>query len=48
MAQLKYNLLQLNIDKIFEEHTIEEILEIEKLLTLEIERKRNDLRGMVG
>ncbi|XP_015836994.1 conserved oligomeric Golgi complex subunit 1 isoform X2 [Tribolium castaneum] len=48
MARISYNLLELDVDKLFEEHKIEEIVEIEKLLDAEIERKRVELRSMVG
>ncbi|CAH1163940.1 unnamed protein product [Phaedon cochleariae] len=44
----KQDLLELDIDKAFEERSIDEIIEIEKLLDAEIERKRNELRSMVG
>nr|XP_023021072.1 conserved oligomeric Golgi complex subunit 1 isoform X1 [Leptinotarsa decemlineata] len=42
------NLLELDIDKLFEDRSVDEIIEIQKLLDLEIERKRNELRSMVG
>ncbi|XP_066999265.2 conserved oligomeric Golgi complex subunit 1 isoform X2 [Anabrus simplex] len=42
------NLLHLNPDKLFEEHTISEIQEINRKLQAEIERKREELRTMVG
>lgn len=48
MANLNYDLLALNIDRLFEEHSINEVIEIEKLLDAEIEKKRVELRGMVG
>ncbi|XP_044263815.1 conserved oligomeric Golgi complex subunit 1 isoform X2 [Tribolium madens] len=48
MARTSYNLLELDVDKLFEDHKIEEIIEIEKLLDAEIERKRVELRSMVG
>ncbi|CAG9764767.1 unnamed protein product [Ceutorhynchus assimilis] len=41
-------LTHLDVNKLFEERSIDEIIEIEKLLDAEIERKRNDLRSMVG
>lgn len=44
----KTNLTNLDVDKLFEERSINEIVEIERLLDAEIERKRNDLRSMVG
>jgi len=42
------NLLDINPDKLFEDHTISEILETQKKLQTEIERKREELRTMVG
>ncbi|XP_050296714.1 conserved oligomeric Golgi complex subunit 1 isoform X2 [Anthonomus grandis grandis] len=42
------DLMRLDVNKLFEERNIDEIIEIEKLLDAEIERKRNDLRSMVG
>jgi hypothetical protein len=48
MARNSYNLLELDVDRLFEDHKIEEIIEIEKLLDAEIERKRVELRSMVG
>ncbi|XP_066149869.1 conserved oligomeric Golgi complex subunit 1 [Euwallacea fornicatus] len=42
------DLINLDVNKLFEEHSVDEIVEIEKLLDGEIERKRNDLRSMVG
>ncbi|PSN54283.1 hypothetical protein C0J52_06981 [Blattella germanica] len=42
------NLLEIDTDKLFEEHTISEIIEIQKKLQAEIERKREELRTMVG
>ncbi|KAJ8925268.1 hypothetical protein NQ315_009096 [Exocentrus adspersus] len=41
-------LLELDIDTLFEERSIAEIVEIGKLLDAEIERKRSELRSMVG
>lgn len=48
MANLSYSLLDLDVDKLFETHSIDEIIEIEKLLDAEVEKKRVELRGMVG
>lgn len=48
MARNNINLLELDVDKIFEECKVEEIVEIEKLLDAEIEKKRVELRSMVG
>jgi hypothetical protein len=42
------NLLDINTDKLFEDHTISEIIETQKKLQTEIERKREELRTMVG
>jgi hypothetical protein len=42
------NLLDIDTDKLFEDHTISEILETQKKLQTEIERKREELRTMVG
>jgi hypothetical protein len=42
------NLLDINTDKLFEDHTVSEILETQKKLHTEIERKREELRTMVG
>ncbi|GLH04216.1 Conserved oligomeric Golgi complex subunit 1 [Gryllus bimaculatus] len=41
-------LLDINPDKLFEQHTISEIQDINKKLQAEIERKREELRTMVG
>jgi hypothetical protein len=42
------SLVDLNPDKLFEEHTVAEIKEIHKKLQAEIERKRVEIRTMVG
>ena len=42
------SLVDLNPDRVFEEHTIPEIKEILKKLHAEIERKRVEIRTMVG
>jgi hypothetical protein len=42
------NLLDINPDKLFEDHTISEILETQNKLQTEIERKRQEIRTMVG
>lgn len=47
MAKINLNFLE-DIDRLFKERTIDEIVEIEKLLDAEIENKRIDLRSMVG
>ncbi|XP_030754438.1 conserved oligomeric Golgi complex subunit 1 isoform X2 [Sitophilus oryzae] len=44
----KSNLTNLDVDKLFEESSVDNIIEIERLLDAEIEKKRNDLRSMVG
>lgn len=41
-------LTNLDVIKLFEDRSVDEIIAIEKLLDAEIERKRNDLRSMVG
>ncbi|KAK9892275.1 hypothetical protein WA026_019082 [Henosepilachna vigintioctopunctata] len=48
MNKYKYNLLELDIGELFVEHKIDEILEIENLIDGEIEKKRTELRSMVG
>lgn len=48
MAKRNLNLLELDVEKLFEERKIEEIIEIAKLLDAEIEKKRVELRSMVG
>lgn len=44
----KANLLELDVEKLFEERSIDYIIEIERLIDEEIERKRSELRLMVG
>lgn len=48
MAKRSLNLLELDIEKLFEERKVEDIVEIAKLLDVEIEKKRVELRSMVG
>lgn len=48
MNKYKHNLIDLDVKKLFVEHKIDEIVEIEKILDAEIERKRTELRSMVG
>ncbi|KAJ8964671.1 hypothetical protein NQ314_004703 [Rhamnusium bicolor] len=48
MSRIKSELLKLDVNKLFEERSIDEIIEIEKLLDVEIERKLSELRSMVG
>lgn len=43
-----YNLLEVDPDKLFKEHTISEIQEIQTKLQAEVERKREELKTMVG
>lgn len=47
MAKFDLNLVE-DIDRLFREKTIEEIMEVERLLDAEIEHKRVELRSMVG
>lgn len=42
------NLLDLDINKVFEEHTIKEIEQIQKRIQNESERKKVELRTLVG
>jgi len=42
------NYLDLDINKLFEEHTIKEIEEIRKKIQLESDRKKIELRTLVG
>lgn len=44
----RIELVNLDVNKLFEERSVDEIIEIEKLLDAEIDKKRNDLRSMVG
>lgn len=48
MSKLGCDLLHLDVEKLFQERKIEEIIEIDKLLAAEIEKKRVELRSMVG
>lgn len=48
MSKQNLNLLELDVEKLFEDYKIEDIIEIEKLLDTEIEKKRIELRSMVG
>lgn len=41
-------LINLDVNRLFEERSVDEIIEIEKLVDAEIDKKRNDLRSMVG
>ncbi|XP_058451024.1 conserved oligomeric Golgi complex subunit 1 isoform X2 [Malaya genurostris] len=47
MAQAT-NLLNINVDKLFEQHSVAEIDQIHKQLQAEVELKREELRTMVG
>lgn len=42
------NYLDLDINKLFEKHTIKEIEEIQKKIQLESDRKKIELRTLVG
>lgn len=42
------NYLDLDINKLFQEHTIKEIEEIQKKIQLECDRKKIELRTLVG
>jgi len=42
------NYLDLDINKLFEEHTVKEIEEIQKKIQLESDRKKIELRTLVG
>lgn len=48
MSLNKGNLLDLDVEKLFEERSVDYIVEIERLIDEEIERKRGELRLMVG
>lgn len=48
MSKHGLNLLDLDVEKLFEERKVEDIVEIAKLLDVEIERKRVELRSTVG
>lgn len=48
MARINYNLRDLDVNKLFRENNIEEIIRIQKIIDVEIERKRSELRSMVG
>lgn len=48
MAKLNYNLRELDVDKLFQENTIEDIIKLERVIENEIEKKRVELRMMVG
>lgn len=42
------NLFNIDINKLFEQYTINEILEIYKKIQLELDKKKQELRFMVG
>lgn len=48
MSLNKRNLLEMDVEKLFEERSVDYIIEIERLIDEEIERKRSELRIMVG
>lgn len=45
---ISQGLLNVNADKLFQQLTVEEIEDVRKKLNNEIERKREELRMMVG
>lgn len=45
---ISQSLLNVNADKLFQQLTVEEIEDVRKKLNNEIERKREELRMMVG
>lgn len=42
------NLLNLNVDILFEQHSVAEIDIVQKKIQSEVEKKREELRTMVG
>ncbi|XP_022908851.2 conserved oligomeric Golgi complex subunit 1 isoform X1 [Onthophagus taurus] len=48
MEKYNNNLLQIDVDKLFEEHHVKDIIVIKKMFDAEIERKRIELRTMVS
>lgn len=44
----KSNLLEIVPDELFQSHSINEIDQVQKKLQYEIERRREELRAMVG
>lgn len=48
MSLNKGHLLEMDVEKLFEERSIDYIIEIERLIDEEIESKRGELRLMVG
>lgn len=42
------NLFNVDINRLFEQYTINEILEIYKKIQLELDKKKQELRFMVG
>lgn len=48
MTLNKGSLLELDVEKLFEERSVDYIIEIERLIDEEIEKKRGELRLMVG
>lgn len=42
------NLLEINVNSLFEQHTIHEIHQIHKKLQTDVEAKKEELRTMVG
>lgn len=48
IKMISQSLLNVNADKLFQQLTVEEIEDVRKKLNHEIERKREELRMMVG
>lgn len=42
------NLLEINVNSLFEQHTVAEIHQIHKKLQTDVEAKKEELRTMVG
>lgn len=42
------DLVNIDTDKLFEQYTVSEILEIHKKIQVELDKKRQELRYMVG
>lgn len=42
------SLLDINPDKLFEQHNVQEVEAIEKAINNEVERKKEELRTLVG
>lgn len=48
MTATKITYVDLNVRELFEENTVETVKEIHKKVNYEIERKREELRTLVG